>query len=153
MQTTNTRLVYYSIYVSIVVFASLMRLSPTIKIYLSNESLECRLRVTSVSHSESEVKLMHVCVAFVETQFKFVGASIHALKRNRIVYEHLGALYMPVRAENGPKFFGPARPVILQARPGPFRPGKFRELSLQCSRIVFYLFIFYRNICISGYFY
>jgi hypothetical protein len=45
----------------------------------------------------------------------------------------------------------PARPVVL--RPGPFRPGKFRELSLQCSRIVFYLFIFYRNICVSGYFY
>jgi hypothetical protein len=80
---------------------------------------------------------MHVCVAFVETQFKFVGASIHALKRNRIVYEHLGALYMPVRAENGQKFFGPARPG--PARCFAARPGKFRELSLQCSRIVFYL--------------
>jgi hypothetical protein len=68
-------------------------------------------------------------------------------------------LFVPIRAENGPKIFGPARrppgparpvrattkvgparPVVL--RPGPFRPGKFRELSLQCLRIVFYLFIF-----------
>jgi hypothetical protein len=29
----------------------------------------------------------------------------------------------------------PARPVVL--RPGPFRAGKFRELSLKCLRIVF----------------
>jgi hypothetical protein len=69
------------------------------------------------------------------------------------------------RAENGPKFFGPARPgpsssgpgparpVVFAARPGPFRAGIFRELSLKCLCIVFYLFIFYRNICFSGYFY
>jgi hypothetical protein len=79
------------------------------------------------------------------------------------------------RAENGPKFFGPARPgparpgpsssgpgpfalrlrsarpVVL--RPGPFRLGKFRELSLKCLRIVFFFFISYRNICFSEYFY
>jgi hypothetical protein len=62
------------------------------------------------------------------------------------------------RAENGPKCFGPARPVRVTtkagpARPGPFRAGIFRELSLKCLRIVFYLFIFYRNVCFSGYFY
>jgi hypothetical protein len=44
-----------------------------------------------------------------------------------------------------------ARPVVL--RPGPFRLGKFRELSLKCLRIVFFFFISYRNICFSVYFY
>jgi hypothetical protein len=53
----------------------------------------------------------------------------------------------PVRATTKA---GPARPVVL--RPGPFRSGKFPKLSLKCLRIVFYLFIFYRNICFSGYF-
>jgi hypothetical protein len=32
-------------------------------------------------------------------------------------------------------------------------PESFRKLPLRCSRIVFYLLIFYRNIYVSGYFY
>jgi hypothetical protein len=56
-------------------------------------------------------------------------------------------------AENGPKFFGPARPVVFAAGPGPFRAGIFRELSLKCLCIVFYLLTFYSNISFSGYFY
>jgi hypothetical protein len=63
-----------------------------------------------------------------------------------------------IELRTGPNFS--ARPVVLRARPGQFalrlrpaRPGKFRELSLKCLRIVFYLFTFYRNICFSGYFY
>jgi hypothetical protein len=58
------------------------------------------------------------------------------------------------RAENGPKFFGPARPVrattktgparpvVFAARPGPFRAGIFPELSLKFLCIVFYLLLF-----------
>jgi hypothetical protein len=57
------------------------------------------------------------------------------------------------RAENGPKFFGPARSGPSFLRPGPVRAGIFPELSLKCLCIVFYLFIIYRNICFSGYFY
>jgi hypothetical protein len=77
------------------------------------------------------------------------------------------------RAENGPKIFGPAQPVVLRARPGPFalrqspaRPvpaRRFAARPVPAQKISgtfptmfahrFLLYFFYRNICFSGYFY
>jgi hypothetical protein len=88
-------------------------------------------------------------------------------------------LCLRTRAENGPKFFGPARPGPSSSgpgparpvrtttktgparpgpsflRPGPARPVPGRNISVTFPKMFVHRFLlvyFYRNICFSGYF-